>query len=376
MLSLNPALRLQRAALVPVLALALAACAPGASTPAAPTTLMHEQASIEPEPDPQADPEPQELAELDLEGSQLVVYSGRTESLVGPLIQRFEDESGIEVAVRYGGTAELAATILEEGPNSPADVFYAQDAGALGALAKAGRLREVPTSILDRVAPRFRSPEGQWVGTSGRARVVIYNTERLSEEELPDSIMGFTDPKWKGRIGWAPTNGSFQAFVTALRVLKGDDVAREWLNGILANDPQVYPSNTAIVEATAQGEVDVGFVNHYYLYRFLSEAGESFPARNYHPRSGGAGALINVAGAGILDTASNVQAAGAFIEFLLSEEGQRYFAQETHEYPLIAGVEVDPRLTPLSEINAPSIDLSNLDDLRGTLELLQEVGAL
>jgi iron(III) transport system substrate-binding protein len=376
MLSWRTVQLLHRVAIVLVLVLVITACAPTSRSPATPITPTEQQSSIEPEPDPEPDPEPEELSQSALAGSQLVIYSGRTESLVGLLIERFEEESGIEVAVRYGGTAELAATILEEGPNSPADVFYAQDAGALGALAKAGRLQELPPTILDLVDARFRSPEGLWVGTSGRARVVVYNTERLSEEDLPDSIWGFTDPEWKSRIGWAPTNGSFQAFVTALRILEGDEAAREWLSGILANDPKEYPSNTTIVDATANGEVDVGFVNHYYLYRFLSEAGEAFPARNYHPRSGGAGALVNVAGAGILDTAGNWAAADTFIEFLLSEEGQRYFAHETHEYPLIATVEVDPRLTPLSDINTPDIDLSNLDDLRGTLELLQEVGAL
>lgn len=306
----------------------------------------------------------------------LTVYSGRNEELVGPIIQRFEEQTGIDVRVRYGGTAEMAATILEEGPNSPADVFYSQDAGALGALAKAGRLQKLPDAILKRVAPRFRSPDGLWVGISGRARVVVYNTDKLTEADLPDSIWGFTDPKWKGRIGWAPTNGSFQAFVTALRVIEGDDAARRWLEGIMANEPKVYPKNTPIVEAVARGEIDVGFVNHYYLFRFLDEAGPSFPARNYYPRAGDAGALINVAGVAILDTADNVEAAQKFIAFLLSEEAQTYFAQKTHEYPLVEGIETDPLLKPLSEIKTPNIDLSNLDDLQGTLELLREVGAL
>jgi iron(III) transport system substrate-binding protein len=320
--------------------------------------------------------EPAEEGGAPEEESSLVVYSGRNEELVGPIIERFEEETGIRTEVRYGGTAELASTILEEGENSPADVFFAQDAGALGAVADEQLLRELPQETLERVDERFRSPDGEWVGVSGRARVVAYNTERLSEEDLPDSIYDFTDPEWEGRIGWPPTNGSFQAFVTALRVLEGEDRARAWLEGIQANEPKVYENNIATLEAVASGEVDVGFVNHYYLFRFLEEQGEDFTARNYYLKNGDPGALVNVAGVGILGTAQRGEEAERFVEFLLSEEAQQYFADETYEYPLVPGVETNAELVPLSEIQTPDIDLSNLDDLEGTLELLQETGVL
>jgi iron(III) transport system substrate-binding protein len=306
----------------------------------------------------------------------LTVYSGRSKTLVGPLLDRFAEETGIRIRVRYADTAELAATILEEGNNSPADVFFAQDAGALGALAAEGMLASLPQELLDRVPAPFRSPDGLWVGISGRARVVAYNTERVRPDELPDSILDFTDPKWRGRIGWAPTNGSFQAFVTALRVLKGDDVAREWLEGIKANDPKEYPNNTAAVQAVGAGEVDVAFVNHYYLFRFLAEEGEDFPVRNYYPKGGDPGALVNVAGVGVLITSDHRDLALRFIEFLLSPEAQQYFAEETFEYPLIEGIAIHPDLVPLSEIESPTIDLSDLADLEGTLDLLRETGVL
>ena len=309
------------------------------------------------------------------EGS-LVVYSGRSEELVGPVFEQFEERSGVDVQVRYGETAELAATILEEGENSPADLFFAQDPGALGALDDEGRLVELPEEVLDRVPARFRADDGDWVGTSGRARVVAYNTEELSEGDLPDSIFDFTDPEWEGRIGWAPTNGSFQAFVTALRVLEGEDRAREWLEGVQANDPFAYPDNLTAVEGVASGEVDVAFVNHYYLFQVREEEGEDIPVRNYYLKGGDPGALVLAAGAGILDGAENPGAAEEFLEYALSEEAQQYFADETYEYPLIEGVEIDEQLPPLSEIQSPEVDLSNLDDLEGTLELLQETGAL
>ena len=306
------------------------------------------------------------------EPTLLTVYSGRNENLVGPLLEQFEKDSGIAIQVKYGGTAEIAATILEEGANSPADVFYAQDAGALGALQAENRLAALPDAILNAVEPRFRSPQGQWVGTSGRARVVVYNTESVKPEDLPPSILDFTDPIWKGRIGWAPTNGSFQAFVTAMRVTLGDDRTRAWLEGIKANEPMVYTSNTPTVQAAVDGEIAVGFVNHYYLFRIRAEQG-NVPAENYFPPNGDLGALINVAGAGVIAGTKNQTAAEQLVAYLLSQQAQEYFATETYEYPLAHGVAAHSDLPPLAAIQTPDIDLSDLADLRGTLQLLQEV---
>lgn len=306
----------------------------------------------------------------------LTVYSGRNRELIQPLLDRFEKGTGVSVRVRYGETAELAATILEEGQNSPADVYFAQDAGALGALAYAGRLRRLPESTLQKVDARFRSSDGNWVGVSGRARVVVYNTRRLSPSDLPESIAGFVNARWRGRIGWAPTNGSFQAHVTALRLLWGNERTRSWLTGIKANGPRAYRNNTAIVAAVGSGEIDVGFVNHYYLFNFLRERGQGFPARNYYFPGADAGNLVNVAGVGIVDTARNPAGAGRLVEFLLSAEAQRYFANETIEYPLTGGVATNPLLLPLSQIKTPKIDLNHLQALEETLKLLREAGIL
>jgi iron(III) transport system substrate-binding protein len=308
-----------------------------------------------------------------VEGGGLVIYSGRNEELVGPLIERFEAATGVTVEIRYGDTAEMAAQILEEGSNSPADVYYGQDAGALGALAAEGRLTELSDAQLDLVADGLKDDEGRWVGTSGRARAVVYNNEELTEDDLPDSILDFTDPEWSGRIGWAPTNGSFQAFVTALRVLEGEDGAEAWLEGIQANDPVAFDGNTPIVEAAAAGEISVGFVNHYYLYRFLAE-NPDYTASNKLYGGGDPGGLVNVAGAGILDTAANTAEAEAFIDFLLSEEAQTYFAEETFEIPLVEGVDPVEGVPTLDDITIPDLDLNQLDDLAGTLELMTRLG--
>ncbi len=306
----------------------------------------------------------------------LLVYSGRNENLVGPLLEQYKAESGVNVEVRYGSTAEMAATILEEGANSPADVFFGQDAGALGALSKAGRCAVLPESVTGQVDPAFASPDGHWVGVSGRARVLVYNTETVSPDELPASVFDLTAPEWEGRVGWAPTNASLQAFVTAMRLLEGDDVTRQWLEDMLANNVQTFPENTAIVEAVGRGEVDAGLVNHYYLFRFLAEDPD-FPVAEYHFPGGDPGSMINVAGACILDTAPHADAALEFVNFLLSQEAQQYFADSTYEYPLAGdSVQVNERLIPLADVQAPEIDLSDIDDLQGTLDLLQQVGAL
>lgn len=310
------------------------------------------------------------------EDQAITVYSGRSEALVAPIIEEFEEATGINVGVRYGDTAELAATILEEGDNSPADVFFAQDGGALGAVALEGMLAELPGDILDSVPEQFRSPDGVWVGVSGRSRVVAYNVDNVSEDELPDSILDFTDEAWNGRIGWAPTNGSLQAFVTALRLTEGDDAAREWLEGIQANDPMTYEGNSPAVVAVGSGEVDVAFVNHYYRYQLAAEQGDDFPVQNHFFSGGDPGALVNVAGTGILTTSDSSGAAEEFIAYLLSEEGQTYFAEETYEYPLAAGIEPAEGLPTLDELQPPDIDLSDLTDLEGTLDLMREAGVL
>ena len=234
----------------------------------------------------------------------------------------------------------------------------------------------LPEGVLSRVPEWARSPEGKWVGLSGRARVVVYNTEKLTEAELPDDIWGFTDPMWRGRIGWPPSNASFQTMVTAMRMVWGEEKTRRWLEGIQANDPRAYTNNTATVVVTGSGEIDVGFVNHYYLYRFLAEEGESFSARNYHPRAGGPGALVMVAGAGILSTSKHKEDAERFLEFMLSPVAQQYFASQTFEYPLVGGVKAERGLQPLSSIKNPDIPAAQLSDVRGTQALLRELGIL
>ncbi len=312
--------------------------------------------------------------EPDAETGTVTVYSGRGEDLVGPLLDLFEEETGIDTEVRYGDSAEMLLLIQEEGDNSPADVYYSQGAGFLGELSSTGALQTLPAELLEQVPAALRSPNDDWVGLSGRARTVVYNTDELTEDDIPDSIADFADPEWEGRIGYAPTNASFQDFVTALRFLEGEDAARAWLEGIVANGVP-YEGNTAIVEAVAAGEVSVGFVNHYYLYRYLAEDPD-FPVANKFFPADDPGALVNIAGAGVLGTTDEEAGALALIEFLLSPTAQAFFANETFEIPVVEGVEVPEGLPTVDTVNLPEFDLNQLLDLQGTVDLLVDVGAL
>ena len=304
----------------------------------------------------------------------LTVYSGREEKLMGPLIQKAEKDLGIDIEVRYGDSTELAIALLEEGKNSRADVFYAQDAGALGALASEERTLTIPAELLQKVDERFRSPVGQWIGISGRARVIDYNTKLVKPDELPTTVMQLTDPKWRGKVGWAPTNGSFQSFVTAMRVLEGDQKTLEWLKAMKANGAKDYGKNSAIVEALGRGEIALGLVNNYYLYRFTKD-NPNFPV-NHHYTHGDAGALINVAGLAVLNTTDQKSDAQRFVAYMLGPEAQKYLTQEFYEYPLVQGIVASQKQIPLEQLMVPEIDLSKLSDLKGTLSLLQEAGLL
>ena len=310
------------------------------------------------------------------EAGSLTVYSGRSEELVGPLLERFETDTGIGIEVRYGDTAEMAGQIIEEGDNSPADVFYGQDAGALGALSSEGLLAPLDAEVIGVVEEQFRSVDDLWVGTSGRLRALAYNTEAVSEEEIPASILDLTDPAWEGRLGWAPTNGSFQAFVTALRVLVGEDGARAWLEGIEANGVTVYENNVAIVEAVAAGEIDAGFVNHYYRFQLEADGSDMTDVENHYFTDGDPGALVNVAGVGIVEGTDEQASAERLVEYLLEPEAQEYFATETFEIPLVDGVEAAAALPDLTVLEQPDLDLAQLEDLEGTLALLTDVGVL
>jgi iron(III) transport system substrate-binding protein len=303
----------------------------------------------------------------------LTLYSGRIAPILGPAVKLYEDASGFEVKTRYGDSPALAATLTEEGSNSPADLFFAQDAGSLDAVEKKGLLLKLPADILAKVPKHYQSANGFWVGTTGRSRVIAYGP-KVKRSELPDSPLELTDARWKGRVGWAPTNASLQGYITALRLVEGEAVARKWLAGMVANDVQVYDSNIPVRDAIAKGEIDLGLINHYYVAEAVAE-NPNYPVKVHFPPKD-LGSLINTAGVGVLASSDNKPQALGFVREMLSGEAQRYFADSSKEYPLVSGVAPAKELTPIDEIPAPKIDLAKLGDLQGTLKLMRETGAL
>lgn len=303
------------------------------------------------------------------DSESITVYSGRTENLIQPLIDDFVAETGIDVEVRYGDSADLALLIDQEGDRSPADVFISQSPGAVGFLAGNERLAPLSEDVLERVAPQFRNSAGHWVGLSGRIRVLVYNSELVDPSELPPSVFDLTDAEYEGQVGLAPANGSFQDFVTAMRSVHGDDVASEWLVGMAANEAQSYAKNSAIVQAVAQGQVPMGLVNHYYNIRALAEDPNLSSVNHFFPDAD-VGSMLIATALGVLVTADDTEAANRFATFMLSEAAQTFYSEETFEYPLAAGVEPAAALPELASVSLATYDF---DALGGGLERTKEL---
>lgn len=303
----------------------------------------------------------------------LTIYSGRDEALVGPLLEEFSEETGVDIDVRYGDSGDLALLITEEGENSPADVFFSQSPGAVEFVATQDLLESIPADNAVGVDARFIDEEGQWVGITARQRVLVYNSELVSESDLPDSVLDLTRPEYEGRIGLAPPNASFQDFVTAMRHSLGEDAARSWLEGMAENDSPTFPDNNSIVDAVARGEIEMGLVNHYYNYRYLAED-PGAPSRNYIFPDGDIGALVIEASAAVVAGTERREDAFRFIRFLLERSSQEYFAENTFEYPLVEGVDASQELPPLGSLEVPDVNVRDLGDLQETVELIESSG--
>ena len=306
--------------------------------------------------------------------TELTVYSGRSEEFIAPFFAQWEAQSGITLNIRYGDSAELAAQILEEGSNSPADLFLSQDAGSLGAVAEAGLFTQLSAEIASAIPATYVAANRNWVGVTGRARVFAYAPDRV--KVLPQSVTDLTNSQYKNQIGIAPTNASFQAFLTALIENKGADFAKNWLKALQANGVKIYAKNSAIVEAIDKGEISIGLVNHYYIWEVSEGLGRAINVKNGFFAAGDLGNLINVSGAGVLASSKKYAAAEDLINFLTSATSQAKFVTDTHEYSLISGAAAPAGVPALDQIGAPAVDLATLKNIKATQDLLIEVGLL
>lgn len=293
-------------------------------------------------------------------GREVTIYSGRTENLIEPVLDAFACETGIDVAVRWGDSTQLALLLDEEADRTPADVFLSRSPGPVGFLESRGLLGQVDDDTLALVSADNRSDSGSWVGFSGRKRVAVYNLDSVAEDELPESIFELTEERWRGRVALPATNGSFVDWFTVFRDQYGTDAATQWLDDMVANDATYYPNNRAIVEAAGRGEVDLGLVNHYYNYQEVAAVGDDHRAMNHDLLDDDIGSLLIITAASVTASGEHPDEANELLRYLLSEPVQRYFTEETFEYPLAAGVEPADVLPPLTALEIGSVDFDAL----------------
>ncbi|UJA19163.1 extracellular solute-binding protein [Thermoleophilia bacterium SCSIO 60948] len=306
----------------------------------------------------------------------ITLYSGRIAAALGGANDAYEADSDTDVEVRYAASADLGAQIVEEGENSPADAFFAQEFPAMGAVEDAGLLAELPDDVLEMVPPEYRDPEGRWVGVTGRARTVAYNSDVLSPADLPENPLDFTEPEWEGRVGWAPITGSFQEYMTQVRLAYGDEAARDFLQGMVDNGVTAYPNNVALRDAIANGEIDAGLINHYYVAQAIAQEGDDYPVELFYPKQG-LGSTVLLTTIGVLEGSDRKEEAFDYVRFMLNDESQSFFTTSSKEYPLVPGVKRDPSLElPLAKIPAPPSEPLDLAELQQTVELMEETGAL
>jgi len=309
---------------------------------------------------------------------KLTVYSGRAERLIKPVLDAFTAKTGIQIELLSSGTTELVNRMKAEGDRSPADVFITNDAGSLEMARTAGLLRPLNMREVERAIPhQFRAADNSWIGLSGRFWIVVYNTTLVKPDRIK-SLLDLADPTWKNKIA-IPNAGSeyLQAGVSVIRASLGDDATKKFLEGIRDNaGTQVYQKSSQIVDAVAKGQVALGIVNHYYVYRHLATQ-PTAPLAIVMPdqQEGGMGAIMNVAGIGILKHTPRVENAKLLVEFLVAQAGQKMFADLDKEYPLHPEVKADPALAERKSFRAALVPLAKLAELREpTLLLIEQVG--
>jgi iron(III) transport system substrate-binding protein len=306
----------------------------------------------------------------------ITVYNAQHEELLQEIAPAFTEETGIEVELRSGDDFELANQLVQEGVASPADVFLTENSPAMSLVDSNGLFAPLDAATLAQVPAQYQAEDGKWTGFAARSTVLVYNTDAVSEDELPASIMDLANPEWAGRVAFSPTGADFQAIVSAVLQTEGEDATRDWIDALAANG-EVYDGNNLVLEAVNAGEVDTGIIYHYYWYRDQAEAGEnSDSSALYFFGDRDPGAFVSVSGAGVLASSDKQDDAQAFVKYLSSEAGQQVLADSyALEYPLNPAVSLDPPVKAFDELDPPKIDMTQLNGPQ-VIELLQDAGLL
>ena len=308
----------------------------------------------------------------------VVVYSGRAERLIKPVLDHFQETTGTTVQLLTAGSTELINRIRAEGARSPADVFITNEAGALELARNLNLLQPITVPNLESTIPAaFRAPDNSWIGLSGRIWMVVYNVGLVKPSEI-HSLLDLAQPAWKGKLAIPNANSEYlKAGASMILAAKGEKAAEAFLQGIRDNAGiEVYAKNRQIVAAVAKEKVAVGIVNHYYIFRHLAKDPQAPIAPLITDQGeGDMGAIMNVAGIGLTAHAKHLPAAKRLIEFLMSPTGQEMFARINKEYPVNPSVEADQVLPPSSSFRASSIPLTKLAELREPIiQIMQRLG--
>lgn len=337
----------------------------------APATAASQAAELPATQAPQATGMP--VSEI---SGELVIYSGRAEPLIQPVIEAFKAKyPDVEILLKAGSNSELANALLEEQANPQADLFITTEVFTIQALALEGIFQPYLPEGADQIPSEFIGPDHSWIGLTRRARVIMYNTDLVSAEEAPRSIFELSDPKWTGQVAAAgSTNGSMQAQIAAMRQLLGESATEAWLNELIANEVTFFGGHTDVRKAVGAGEFKIGLVNHYYFYLQQTEGspvGIVFPDQD----EGQIGLITNVTAAAVVEGASNAAAARLFVDYLISPEGQKLFADQNYEYPLLPGVALHPDVQPLDGFRLADVDIAAAAlEFDATFDLMEKVG--
>jgi iron(III) transport system substrate-binding protein len=313
----------------------------------------------------------------DLRGELTIYLGGGEGGLYANLMKRIQHTyRDFTVNIRKAPSSQLANTIIEEtrAGSSPADIFWSIDAGSVGIVANNDATIELPQRVVRTIPDTFH-PTDQWVGIMGRARSIPFNTDGLDAGGVPNDIFAFAEnPGFDKPMGWAPTYGAFQAFVTAMRLLNSREEAKAWLNGMQEQGIRTYDNELVVANAVASGELSAGFSNHYYS-RLVFEERPNAPLDLAFTKND-AGSLINCSAAEIVKGTESAELAANFIHHLVSIEAQVFLTTRGYEYPLLPSVPPVGDLPTIDQLNPPEFNLAKLADLEPTLQLLREVGAL